>query len=188
MHTTYYDMVINIGDSKFVISRPHSYVVRRTILTTRKGFVAISRKCWTELEQIRANVEQKSWKLVACREHVEQRSYCCRSNSQCNSWWHNYFGTRREAKTYDDISTICTRDSSTSIQHVFDICSRLKLAREFETVSNSRRCLPSTCDMKRHLFDMYRYVFECFTTPEEMWWVVTRPNSWQQLGTVWPGL
>jgi hypothetical protein len=52
MHTTYYNMVINIGGSRFVIGRLHLYVVRRTIFTTRKGFVAISRKCWTELEQI----------------------------------------------------------------------------------------------------------------------------------------
>jgi hypothetical protein len=187
MHTTYYDMDINIGGSKFVIGRLYSNVVRRAIFTIRKGFVALSRKCWTELEQIRANVERKSWKLVACWKHVEQRSYC-RSNSQRNSWWRNVIGTRREARTYDDISTICTRDCSTSIQHVFDICSRLELAREFETVSNSRRCLPSTSDMKRHLFDMYRYVFECYTTHEEMWQVVIRPNSSHQLGTVWPGL
>jgi hypothetical protein len=165
-------MAINIGGSKFVIGHLYSYVVRKTIFTTRRGFVAISRKGWTELEQICANVEKKSWKLEACRGEIVLL------------WWRNHFGTWREARTHEDISTICTRDRSTSIQHVLDICSRLQLAREFETVSSSRRCLPSTSDMKRHLLDMYQCVFECYTAPEEMWLVVTRPNSWQQLGTV----
>jgi hypothetical protein len=82
MHTSNYDIVINIGDSEVVIGSLYSYVVRRTIFTTRKGFVAISRKCWTDLEQNRA--KQKSWKLVPCQEHVEQKSYYCRPNLQRN--------------------------------------------------------------------------------------------------------
>jgi hypothetical protein len=49
MHTTYYDMVMNIGGSKFVIGHLHSYVVRtcRAIFTTRKG----SWQFWGSFEQ-----------------------------------------------------------------------------------------------------------------------------------------
>jgi hypothetical protein len=69
-----YDMVTNIGGSEVVIGSLYSYIVLRTIFTTRKGFVSISRKRRTELEQ---NLEM----LNRSREHVEQRSYYVRSRN-----------------------------------------------------------------------------------------------------------
>jgi hypothetical protein len=56
--------------------------------------------------------------------------------------------------------------------------------KPFQILAAACRVLAS--NMKRNLFNMYLYVFECYTTPEEIWRVVTHPNSWHQLRTVWP--
>lgn len=47
--------------------------------------------------------------------------------------------------------------------------SRLKLAREFITVLNSRSCLFSAGDLKSHILDMTRFGFLSYTTSYEVY-------------------
>lgn len=42
--------------------------------------------------------------------------------------------------TYFELLPTCTRDWTTSVQNVFNICSKEKFAREFKNVWNYRRC------------------------------------------------
>lgn len=113
--------------------------------------IAMSKKCLTEDIQIR---------FAVCRPHVEQKLYQCPQNSI------ELLFTRREAPTLYEQSLACRRDWTTTVQYVFDISSRLKLAWQLKTNWNYCRCLV-TGDINRlitsHLFDMQRLLFESYT-------------------------
>lgn len=117
----------------------------------------MSKKCRKEHVQIHTNVEQMSLKLVEYRVHVmlsRDRTYFCPQTLETQLM------TRRTTLCF----TTRSADKYTSylrgereIGQQFNICSRLKLAREFKTALNPCRCY--------------------YSTPEDWWRVITRNNA-----------
>lgn len=74
--------------------------------------------------------------------------------------------------------------SSTCLQHLFETKTRTR-------IQNSLTFLPLLSKHWRHkkcLFDMHIFVFESYTTSEELWRILTRHNSKLQIVSVWSGL
>lgn len=110
-----------------------------------------------------------SWKLatqlVACRTtflHDEKR----RHNTTTTYHLHAH-----------EIRQHLNLFSSTCLRYLFET---IKLAWGFKTVWNSRRCLASSSDIKRHLFEMHRFVLRA--TPVDRKWA-TKGKSQKWHGT-----
>lgn len=88
-----------------------------------------SYKCWTEVFETRCMSGAWWAEIVLMSSKLATQLVACQTTFS--------HGEKR-------IIANMHRDWMSYVQHSFDICSRLKLVREFKTVLNYRRCLAST--------------------------------------------